>query len=82
MNSCMRVGSVGVKIESRPERCVGCLICQMICSFVNYGVFNISKAKVKITRGVSGTLIEFREDCKKCGSCARWCVYGALVIGR
>ena len=30
------------------NKCTGCLQCEMACSYENYGVFNISKSRIKV----------------------------------
>ncbi|MBI1905515.1 MAG: 4Fe-4S binding protein, partial [Rhodocyclales bacterium] len=31
-----------------PDKCTGCLQCEMACSYENEGVFNISKSRIKV----------------------------------
>src|SRR3990172_2140667 len=31
-----------------PEKCTGCLQCEMACSFENYGVFATAKSRIKV----------------------------------
>ena len=31
-----------------PDKCTGCLQCEMACSFENYGVFNPAKSRIKV----------------------------------
>ncbi len=31
-----------------PVKCTGCLQCEMACSFEHYGVFTISKSRIKV----------------------------------
>ncbi|TFG25595.1 MAG: hypothetical protein EU533_01015 [Promethearchaeota archaeon] len=69
------------KIKINPEKCVGCRICQLTCSFTYYQTFNPSKARIKIN-DLYGLIpkIEFTEECVQCGKCANNCLYGALEI--
>lgn len=79
-NEDLTVSEKGVKIEVRPERCTGCLICQLRCSFeYTPNIFNPSKARI-VTYPTDGRKISFTEECNNCGLCARFCVYGALEI--
>ena len=69
------------KIEIEEEKCTGCLICELWCSYINYKIFNPSKANLKIENRYDLTpKIIFLDTCKKCGQCAQHCLYGALKI--
>ena len=35
-------------LQIEPEKCTGCLQCEMACSFENEGVFNPSKSRIKV----------------------------------
>ena len=69
-----------MKFEMRtyPMRCVGCLNCQLICSFLYAKVFNLSKARIVIDRLDGGSKIGFTDKCTRCGFCADYCLYDAL----
>lgn len=59
-----------------PEKCTGCLQCEMACSFENEGVFNISKSRIKV--------FEFHDNGLKvpytCTQCAEaWCLHACPV---
>jgi len=70
----------GVEIEVHPERCTGCLICQLRCSFeYTPNIFNPSKARIVIDP-TNRQKISFTEECNNCGLCARFCLYDALEI--
>lgn len=72
----------GPPIRIFPERCAGCMICQLRCSLRFTKEFNPSKAKINIIRQVNSDReydIEFSADCDNCGICARNCPYEALV---
>jgi ferredoxin len=66
-----------------PLKCVGCLICEIRCSFRATGAFNPAQARIRIER------VERRENeflpvflaaCDNCGLCALHCPYGALHL--
>ena len=64
------------------SQCVGCLICELRCSFRFERAFNPSKAAIKILRKNNDENkfnIVFTEQCDNCGICARFCPYGALI---
>ena len=69
-----------MKFEMRtyPMRCVGCLNCQLACSFLLEKVFSISKARIVIDRAGVNSRIGFTDKCTGCGYCADYCLYGAL----
>ena len=62
-----------------PEKCTGCLNCQLICSFALKGVFNPSQARILVDPG-NGKQISFAEDCILCNLCVSHCVYGTLSL--
>ena len=70
------------KIEDiliNPEKCTGCLSCQLICSFTFTRAFNPLAARVMIdyTNGMS---IHFTDECTGCALCAKYCLYGAIAL--
>jgi len=72
--------SKGIVIDVRPEKCTGCLICQLACSLVHHKLFNPSLAKISIKFVGDEREITFTEDCDRCGTCAKFCAYGALEV--
>ncbi len=68
-------------VKAKWERCNGCQICQLICSFVHEKVFNPTKAAIRIERlgGKTEFGISFTPECDHCGICADYCLYGALI---
>jgi Pyruvate/2-oxoacid:ferredoxin oxidoreductase delta subunit len=62
--------------------CAGCLLCQLRCSFVYTGAFNLEKSNIVIAEQPSGTnKISFTDNCKKgCSLCAQYCTYRAIVL--
>lgn len=69
------------EILIHPEKCVGCRICQLSCSFLYIGKYLPAFSRIKLHDIYELTpKIEFSEDCIKCGHCARHCLYGALEI--
>ncbi len=67
-------------VSVKSENCSGCLCCQLICSFTYHGVFSPNLAYIKIGWDSVEHKIEFSEDCKECGICAKYCSYGALEL--
>ncbi|AGL00058.1 4Fe-4S dicluster domain-containing protein [Desulfoscipio gibsoniae] len=73
------------KINVFAERCTGCQICQMICSWASEKNFQPLHAyiQVKSRDGKEAQFdITFVNRCKKCGLCASYCSSGALVKER
>jgi len=72
---------INEKIRINIEKCVGCRICQLTCSFLYDKSFNPNKARIKISEiyGLTPN-IEFTDDCIQCGECANNCLYGALEL--
>ena len=67
------------EIRCYPTRCVGCLNCQLICSFLYEKIFSTAKAKIMIDHyDQGGSMIGFTDGCIHCGSCADYCLYDAL----
>ena len=63
-------------LHINPEKCNGCLQCEMACSFENYGVFAPAKSRIKV--------FDFHETGKKvpytCTQCDEaWCLHACPV---
>jgi len=50
-------------LHINPDKCTGCLQCEMACSFENYGTFATAKSRIKV--------FDFHETGKKCPTPAR-----------
>ena len=79
-------------LHINPDKCTGCLQCEMACSFENYGTFATAKSRIKV--------FDFHHTGKKvpytCTQCDEaWCLHacpveaitidrltGAKVVGR
>jgi Fe-S-cluster-containing hydrogenase component 2 len=67
-----------------PEKCVGCRICEYVCSLKKAGVFNPTKSRIRVIR-VHNPPIDWAITCRKCDDppCIRACPRkGALVQRR
>jgi formate hydrogenlyase subunit 6/NADH:ubiquinone oxidoreductase subunit I len=70
-----------IKININEEKCTGCIICKLWCSYTNFKIFNPSKANLEIEDRYGLTpKIKFLNTCNNCGQCAKHCLYGALVL--
>lgn len=63
----------------KAEKCTGCKLCQLMCSLRHEGVFDTSKARIKIPEGrywnFAPTVCDFCKD----PPCAAACPTGALL---
>lgn len=61
--------------------CSGCLMCLLACSYFNEEVFSLAKARLRISRNEDGTgfSVAFLPNCIKCGHCADYCHWGAII---
>ena len=70
------------RIVANDEKCNGCLVCQLRCSFRFEKAFNPAKAAIRVNRFAKGGtdyFIYFTDECDACGICAKHCPYDALV---
>lgn len=71
----------GPPLLTYPEKCTGCLICELRCALRFAKAFDLSRSAIHIRRRVQGDYefsIAFTELCDNCGICARFCPYQAL----
>ena len=68
-----------MKIVIKSENCTGCRICQLRCSYLYNKEFSLEKAYIKVDFTGLEPRIKFDEDCRSCGECADYCLYGALI---
>ena len=63
-------------LHINPDKCTGCVQCEMACSYENYGVFNPAKSRIKV--------FDFHDTGKKvpytCTQCDEaWCLHACPV---
>ena len=63
-------------LHINPDKCTGCLQCEMACSFENYGTFATAKSRIKV--------FDFHHTGKKvpytCTQCDEaWCLHACPV---
>ena len=68
-------------IRFNSEKCTGCRVCQLICSFTFSQEFNPDLSHIRIHNpyGYKPQLM-FLDSCKGCGLCVEHCIYNALEI--
>ncbi len=63
-------------LQIEPEKCTGCLQCEMACSFENEGVFNPAKSRIKVfTFHHEGRFAPY--TCTQCEEA--WCLHSCPV---
>ena len=68
-------------LQLEPEKCTGCLQCEMACSYENEGVFNPAKSRIKVfTFHYEGRFAPY--TCTQCAEawCLHACPVDAIVI--
>lgn len=73
----------GPPILIHPEKCTGCLICELRCSLRFVKAFNSSRSAIQIRRLVGDNhefAVALTELCDNCGICVRFCPYEALEL--
>jgi Fe-S-cluster-containing dehydrogenase component len=70
------------KIQTIPEICSGCRICQLACSSAWARSYNPAQARILIddTEATKPVSITFTDECNDCGICVKYCFYGALKL--
>jgi ferredoxin len=67
------------KIKVYPEKCSGCLSCQLACSLAYDKILCPLKARIIINWiGDVERTISFTDLCNNCGICVQYCNFGAL----
>ena len=70
------------------EKCVGCRICELMCSFHHRGAFSPDLSSIKVSRNYQDGefALDIDSTCDLCQGeegpfCVKYCVYGALKEG-
>ncbi len=71
-------------ILKNDERCAGCKLCMLSCSFFNFGIFDPERSFIQLNKDDRHTRFHLSIDddgCTLCGECIRACSYEALKWG-
>ena len=62
------------------EKCTGCGVCELICSMVRTGEYNIRKSCIKVLKNMEldVSIPVISADCDFCGKCTEWCFQEAI----
>jgi Fe-S-cluster-containing hydrogenase component 2 len=68
------------KVVANKEKCVGCHICELACSFFLDGVFNPKRARIRVESGYNA--LDLPHVCFQCENapCAETCPVEAIVL--
>jgi len=66
------------EILAEPDRCTGCLRCQLSCSELHAKASSLAMAKIRVVLSGVDCSIDFTDDCNECGVCVDNCLYDAL----
>lgn len=72
------MGLQGKHLVLDPERCTGCEVCELVCSFRKYRKFNPKLSAIRILYDYKLGRAEGVKVCTQCGSCVHSCPTGAI----
>lgn len=62
------------------EKCRGCLVCELRCALRFEKQFLLKGSAIHVRQEEDSKYsIRFDPRCDRCGICARYCMYGALI---
>jgi len=70
------------RIQSDPQRCTGCRLCELICSLTRHGESNPKRSRIHVVK-IERFFVDVPITCKQClhPSCVAECPTGALEKG-
>ena len=62
------------------DKCTGCRLCQLACSYIKQGKFNPRKSYIQVMKNKEFdiNIIGLGTKCDNCGECIKWCLPNAL----
>ncbi len=72
-----------MKLEVNAKKCVGCRICELICSFHHCNCFSPEKSDIRVSFDKNYNLTiktNVLSTCDYCGMCIEACPTGAVSI--
>ena len=62
------------------DRCTGCKLCELICSYVKYAEFNPGKSVIQVIKNkeMDINIVALGTKCDYCGECVQWCLPHAI----
>ena len=76
-------GSKGYRLKPVPKNCIGCQICEIVCTNYHENGYGQKKARLRIEFPAFGQDLQYFKPmvCTLCGRCLEVCEPGALSIG-
>jgi len=62
------------------EKCTGCRICELACSFYKHGRFNPKMSAIRVHYNYELYRAEGFNACTQCGYCVSYCPTGAIGV--
>ena len=70
---------MGHAVCVRPEKCVGCRACEMICSLTNSGICSTEKSHIRVNFDMFTAKVDIViTDCEGCKQCMSYCPEAVL----
>jgi Fe-S-cluster-containing dehydrogenase component len=64
------------------DKCTGCKMCQLACSYVKHGEFNPNKSCIQVMKNkeMDVNIVALDTKCDFCGKCIEWCLPQAIKL--
>lgn len=74
------VGLQSKHLIVNPKLCTGCNLCELICSFTKFKVFNPRKSLIRVSYNYELGFLEGMTVCTQCGKCLEVCPTGSIHV--